>query len=118
LHQGLEEGTASREVKAPQISQGQSHDNGRDEPAVRPGHVASGGHPDHRRELGGGAEHFTQLELSQQQPEHRGADHGPGQTDPHTECKLAQLAAQALVGARRHGMEDQRAEYPAHWVDQ
>ena len=118
LHECFEERAARRNVKAAPISQGEPHENRREQPGVLPGHVARGRNADHRGELRGGAEHLAEPEPAEQHPEQRGADHPAGQADGDADRKLAELAAQSPVGARDDGVEDQCAEDPADRVDQ
>ena len=118
LHERLEERAARRDVKAPPISQGEPHENRREESGVLADHVARGGYRDHRGELRVGAEQFAEPELAQQQPEQRGADHPAGYADADAGCKLPELAARPFAGACADGMEHQRAEDSADRVDQ
>jgi hypothetical protein len=118
LHECFEERATRRDVKAPPIGQGQTHDNGCDEPGVVADHVACGRYRDHRGELSGGAEHFAEPEPAEQQPQQRGAGHAAGQADADAGRELHKLAARSLARARDNGMEHQRAEDSADRVDQ
>src|SRR5580692_11331364 len=118
LHERLEERAARRDVKAPPISQGEPHENGRDESGVLADHVARGGDRDHRGELRGSAEQFAEPELAQQQPEQCGTDHPAGYADADAGRKLPELAARSFAGARDDAMEHQRAEDSADRIDQ
>ena len=66
----------------------------------------------------GGAEHLTEVELAQGQPQQRGADHRPGDADGDRDEELPHLVERIPVAGGQHGVEHHRAQDAADRVDQ
>jgi hypothetical protein len=67
----------------------------------------------HRR-----TEDLAESRLTEQQPQNADADEAAGPADRDTDCELANLAFESGLGIRGHGLEHDRAEQAADWVDE
>jgi hypothetical protein len=107
-----------RGIEATHVRHRQPHHDRGQQPSVLAGDVASGRNGDHAGKLGGRAEHLTEPEFAQQQPQQCDADDRPGQADPDSDQELAHLIGQPLMGPRQHRAEHNRPEDAADRVDQ